>query len=62
MESPANNACMLAICADDFLQNVISLGGPDERFWILIMHVDVFLDGGDEFWNATKDTALESVC
>jgi len=53
---------MLAICADDFLQNVISLGGPDERFWILIMHVDVFLDGGDEFWNATKDTALESVC
>ncbi len=25
------------------------------------MHGDVVLDGGDQFWNAAKDAALESV-
>ena len=44
----------MAIGADDFLQYVVSLGSPDKRFGGLVMHGDVFLDGGVEFRDAAE--------
>ncbi len=51
----------MAIGANDLLENVISLGGPDERFGILIMHSDVLLDSRDQFGHAAEDAARQTV-
>lgn len=40
----------MAIGSDDFLQDVIGLGSPDERLGGLIMHGDVF----PEWWRHGK--------
>ena len=50
-----------AIGTNDFLQDVIGLGGPNEGLGILIMHSDVLLDNGNQFGNAPKDAALQSI-
>ena len=36
------------------MQDIISLGGPDERCGGLVMQGDVFLDGGIEFRDAPE--------
>ena len=50
----------LAISANDFLEDVIGFGGPDEGFGILIVRSDVRFKGGDQFWNAAEE-ALDHV-
>ena len=47
--------------AFNLLQDVGGLGGPDETFWLFIMAVDVLVDGGDEFLDATENSAAQSV-
>jgi hypothetical protein len=40
-----------------FLQDVIGLGSPDERFGMFIMHGDVFVNGGNQFRHALEYAA-----
>ena len=32
----------------------MGLGGPDERLGIVVVHLDVLLDGSGQFWHAAK--------
>ena len=52
----------MAIGADDFLQNVVSLGSPDKRPGGLVMHDDVFLDGGVGFGDTAEYAMAETTC
>ena len=45
------------IGANDFLEDVLGLGGPDKGFRIFVMHSDVLRDGGDGLRDAAKYTA-----
>lgn len=46
--------------ANDFRQDVIGLGGPDEGLGLLVAIRDVVLDGCDEFRDAAEYTAAEA--
>ena len=50
----------MAIGPDDFLQDVVGLGSPDERLGVLVMHGDVFLDGGVEFRDAAEHATAQT--
>ena len=50
----------MAIGANDFLQDVIGLGSPDKRLGGLVMHGDVFLDGGIEFRDAAEHATAQT--
>jgi hypothetical protein len=39
--------------------SVLCACGPDEGFWILVMHGDILIDDADEFRNAGKDSAAQ---
>jgi hypothetical protein len=43
--------------AGDFFEDVGSFCGPDERFWILVVLVDVVADGHDELFEVFEDAA-----
>ena len=45
----------------DFLQDVGSARRPDERFWVLVMMVDVVPDGRDEVFYVPKDPATKPI-
>lgn len=48
----------VAIGMNEFLKNIISLGRPDKRFWILIVLSDVFVNCGNQFGSASEDALL----
>ena len=50
----------MAVGTDDFLEDVIGLGSPDKRFGGLVMHGDVFLDGGVEFRDAAAHATAQT--
>ena len=43
----------------DLLQNLLNAGGPDERLRFLVVVLQVFLDGVDEFGNAAKNAPAD---
>jgi hypothetical protein len=45
----------------DLFEDVGSLRGPDEGFGTLIMFVDEFSDGHDEFFSVMKDAAPQTI-
>jgi len=47
--------------AFDFLEDVGGLGGPDEGLGVLVVAVDVVIDGSDEFFQAAKHAATQAV-
>jgi len=50
----------VAIGANDFA-DVVGLGGPDERLWILIVRGDTFIDSRNQFGNASEGAALQAI-
>ena len=46
--------------AFDFLEDVGSLCGPDERLGVLVVAIDVVIDGGDEFFHAAWTMILHT--
>jgi hypothetical protein len=49
----------MAIGVNDFMQDGAGLGGPDKGLGGLVMHGDIFLDGGVEF-GTLRNTPLRS--
>src|SRR5712691_5593623 len=47
--------------AGDFLEDVVSGGRPDERFWAEVMAVDVGFDGHDEFFEVAEHASFKTV-
>jgi hypothetical protein len=47
--------------ASDFFEDVGSFCGPDERFWILVVLIDVVADGHDELFEIFEDAAAQLV-
>lgn len=45
----------------DFFEDIVSLGGPDERLGALVVFVDILSDGRDQFFGTVKDTAPQSI-
>jgi len=46
---------------EHILVNIISLGGPDQSIWLLIMHGDILLGSASQFKPAAEDTAPQSI-
>ena len=38
------------------MQDIVDLGGPDERFGVLVVHIDEFVDGADQVIDAGERT------
>jgi hypothetical protein len=47
--------------AFDLLQDVGCFSSPDERLGVLIVQVDVVVDGGHELFDAAEDSATQPV-
>ena len=45
----------------DLFEDIVSLGGPDERLGALVVFVDVVSDGHDQFFGIVKDAATQSI-
>ena len=45
----------------DFFENIGGFGGPDERFWAVVVAIDVVVDGGDEFVDAAENAAANAL-
>ena len=45
------------VSAFNLLQDVGGFRGPDEGLWVLIVAVDVFVDCGDQLFDAAEDAA-----
>lgn len=46
--------------AGDFSQDVVGLGGPDERFWVQVVAVDVISDGHDELFEVAEYSTADA--
>lgn len=51
----------MPIGADDLLQDVVGLGGPDEGLWMVVVQGDVLLNSCGQFGNAAKDATLKTI-
>jgi hypothetical protein len=47
------------LSAGNFFEYVGSFRGPDERFWILVVLVDVVSDGHDELFKISEDATAQ---
>jgi len=50
----------VSICANNFREDVLGLGSPDEGFGTFVVQGYELLDGSSEFWDASKHAVAQT--